>query len=68
MELTREVRENLRRALSDENSLDADDRTRILDALDRLADGADLPDDLSDVGDGTTDAEIVAVAHAYYFE
>ena len=51
-----------------DTSLDLDDMDRVIGALIRTTEDSDLPDDHTDLGDGNTPEEIVAIAYSYYFE
>lgn len=66
VELTPGCRKRLERAVRNDDTLDREAFDRIWLAIGHVADGAQLPYDLTDLGDGTTDEEIVSVALDYY--
>lgn len=60
-------RRQLQAAIESDDTLGGTDRANLQGALDRTLNGASLPEDLTDLGDGRTDAERVAVALDYYY-
>jgi len=68
MKLTTSELRRLTDAVVSDYSLPRADRTRVLNALAVVHSTSQFPDDHTDLGDGTTPEQIVAIAYVYYFD